>query len=329
MLLVREPMLSPRRLAASDPIAGIVAQAEDAIILADHQQRILLFNRGAETIFGYRAEEVQGQPLDILIPMSQVAAHRRHVENFAHGPSTARRMEERGQIAGRRKDGSEFPAEASICRTEVDGEMVFGVILRDVTEHVREQQILKQAILEKEQLLKEVHHRVKNNLQVLTSLLNLRSRVAGGKEAVLALRDSHDRIHALALIHELLYRSGNLDSVDVPRFLSQLAPKLGNAHSLSVAPVKYSPAAGNARMTADDSIKLGLLLNEMIVNSMQSPVEVTLDRGEGKLVLRVQRGGDASSQKTRVQEMARQLNADVDIRTSGEGGLEAAFRDSA
>src|SRR5579872_38501 len=320
-------MLSPKRLAAEDPIARIIALAEDAIIIINSQQQIILFNEAAESIFGYRAGEIQGQPLDILIPMLLVAAHRRHVQNFAKSPCASRRMDERGLIAGRRKDGTEFPAEASICRTTVDGDTVFAVILRDVSERVREQQILEQAVHEKEELLKEVHHRVKNNLQVLSSLLNLRSRGVVGPEALRALRDSHDRIHALALIHELLYQSGNFEAVDVARFLGQLVTKLANVHHVSVGQVTLSAAAGNARMTPDGSIMLGLLLNEMLAKSGPAPIQVDLDRRNDKLVLRVEQSDDTGSQKTRVEEMARELNAEVDVRTCGDCGLETAFPD--
>ena len=94
-------------------LEGLLDTAVDAIIAIDQTQRIRLFNRGAEAIFGYRAEEVLGRPLEMLLPASSREAHRGHVRGFAASAVPGRYMGDRGEIRGRRKDGSEFPAEAA------------------------------------------------------------------------------------------------------------------------------------------------------------------------------------------------------------------------
>jgi PAS domain S-box-containing protein len=117
--------------------AGIVSIASDAIISIDESQSILHFNTGAETIFGWRAEEVLGRPIDVLIPDRFRSVHREHVRRFAESAVTARRMGERAEILGLRQSGEEFPADASISKLEVGGERIFTVVLRDVTERKR------------------------------------------------------------------------------------------------------------------------------------------------------------------------------------------------
>ncbi|MGG6296308.1 PAS domain S-box protein [Leptolyngbya sp. AN02str] len=113
--------------------AGIVEIASDAIITVDADQRITLFNNGAERIFGYEAEEVLGQPLALLLPQQFIQAHHQHVQRYAASDSRARPMAHRGAIYGRRKDGTEFPAEASISKLELNGEVTFTTFLRDIT----------------------------------------------------------------------------------------------------------------------------------------------------------------------------------------------------
>jgi PAS domain S-box-containing protein len=118
--------------------SGIVSVSADAIISIDEDQRITLFNEGAEKIFGRSSADVIGVPLDILIPERFRAIHRRHVENFATGADIARRMGTRGgQIFGVRKNGEEFPADAAISGIVIGGKRILTVALRDVTEQKR------------------------------------------------------------------------------------------------------------------------------------------------------------------------------------------------
>ena len=112
----------------------IVSITADAIISIDETQRITLFNQGAEQIFGYSAQEVMGQPLDVLLPQELSAAHRRDLREFGASPTIARRIGDRRQISGRRKGGEVFPAEASISKTVVAGKLVFTAVLRDISD---------------------------------------------------------------------------------------------------------------------------------------------------------------------------------------------------
>lgn len=105
----------------------------DAIICIDESQRITFFNEGAETIFGYRAEEALGQQIEMLIPVRFRASHRYHVNSFGSSGVRARRMGERREISGLRKSGEEFPAEAAISHLGVEDKNVYSVVLRDMT----------------------------------------------------------------------------------------------------------------------------------------------------------------------------------------------------
>ena len=120
--------------------ASITSIAVDSIITVDEQQRILVFNHGAESTFGWTAADVVGQPLSILLPERLRDVHARHIQRFGVDKDVARRMGQRQEILGLRRDGTEFPAEASISRLDLPTGRLYTVLLRDITERHRQQQ---------------------------------------------------------------------------------------------------------------------------------------------------------------------------------------------
>ena len=157
-----------------DLTATLMAQlfdvTSDAIIVIDAEQHIVRFNRGAEKIFGYRANEVRGQALDVLLPERFARAHQTHVQQFETSSDQARDMGERRVISGRRKDGGEFPAAAGISTLEQEGQQLFAVILRDVTEQrrleseARAQSAQTAVAAERNRLARDLHDAVTQSL---------------------------------------------------------------------------------------------------------------------------------------------------------------------
>lgn len=134
-LLDDQKQVNAQLRASEAKFSGILAIAADAIIVIDDAQNIMHFNQGAEDIFGYKRAEIVGKPLELLLPDRYREAHAVSVQEFAAGSESARRMGHRRPVSGKRKDGSEFPAEAAISRLQVgDSERVFTVVLRDITE---------------------------------------------------------------------------------------------------------------------------------------------------------------------------------------------------
>lgn len=151
--------------------SGLVQLASDAIISIDASQTITFFNRGAELIFGWAAEEVVGNSLEILLPPSARAMHGEHVRRFGESPVRARRMGERQAIAGLRRDGEEFPAEASIVKVEVPGGYAYTVVLRDVSEQHRAR--------EQQRFLLEVGQLLASSLDMETTLSSIAEAAVG------------------------------------------------------------------------------------------------------------------------------------------------------
>ncbi len=141
--------VAPPASRAGDPLhEAIIDLATDAILVTDADQRLVLFNHGAEAMFGYAAADVLGQRLDVLLPVRDAARHRAvHVPGFAASGVVARRMGERRSVYGRRRDGTEFPAEVAISHSVVDGQARYSAIVRDVSERHAHEAALRESEL--------------------------------------------------------------------------------------------------------------------------------------------------------------------------------------
>lgn len=148
--------------------SGIVSISADAIVSIDEDQKITLFNEGAEQIFGYSNSEMIGRPIEILMPERFRIGHRHLVEEFAKEKGMSRRKGEKGKsITGLRKNGEEFPAEASISKLEIGGVKIFTAALRDISDQQNREIQLQRAIKTREDVLAIVSHDLKNPVSVI------------------------------------------------------------------------------------------------------------------------------------------------------------------
>ncbi len=172
-------------------VSAILSLAADAIICVDEEQRISFFNEGASRIFGYDAVEMMGQPLSMLLPMRFRESHAGHLQRFGHSLVAARRMGERSLISGLRKNGEEFPAEAAIAHMPSGGGRVFSVVLRDVTEQRRTQELndrllveMEKAIKQRDEMLGLVSHDLRNPVNAVKMLAGAILRAGAGDQEV-------------------------------------------------------------------------------------------------------------------------------------------------
>jgi len=203
------------------------------------------------------------------LPATLTDVHREHIRGFAAAAVTSRRMGERSVIHGRRRDGTEFPAEASISKVEANGQTMFTVIVRDVTRRTEAEERLKASLHEKEALLKEIHHRVKNNLQVISSLLALQARGVGDELTKKKFYESRDRIHSMALLHESLYQSDNLALINFPEYIRQLADHLFRSYGVTAERVRLRTDLDRLFLNMDTAVPCGLIVNELVSNSLK------------------------------------------------------------
>jgi PAS domain S-box-containing protein len=280
-----DAMLADRLSAAQ--LEAILEIADDAIVCADRQLRIVLFNRGAERIFGYRAEEAVGQPLDLLIPESARPQHAGHVAEFAGSGASARKMAERGEIAGRRKDGSCFPAEASISQLQIDGGVVFTAILRDITARKAYEQELEdaRAVAEaatqaKSMFLANMSHELRTPLNAvvgMTSLLMDTTITEEQRDYTQTIRASSETL--LAIINDILdYSKIEIGRLEIESQPFDLRRAIEESLDL-VAPVAGEKNINLAYLIADDvpaSIQGDVTrLRQVLVNLLSNATKFT------------------------------------------------------
>ncbi len=237
-----------------------------AIIALDPDGNITTWNAGAERIKGYAAEEILGQPF----------AHFYTPEDRALG-KPARELEialrdgfARDEGWRVRKDGSRFFADVVITALRDDNGELRGFVklTRDVTERKAAEARAREA-LRQEMLLKEIHHRVKNNLQVISSLLYLQSTYVQDPSTVAILTESQSRVKSIALIHEKLYRSHSLEKLAFSEYVQDLLGEMIRTYRVQQEGIVLQADVREVFLGIDTAVPCGLIINELVSNSLK------------------------------------------------------------
>jgi PAS domain S-box-containing protein len=215
------------------------ASAPDAILVTDNQGRITDLNEQAQHLFGYELQELIGQPVEVLVPELARAGHEQKRALYMESPKN-RSMGQGLELYARKKDGTMAPVDIKLSALQFGGELRVMAAVRDMTDHKSSQEKLKESLREKEVLLREVHHRVKNNLAVVCSLFYLESTYAKDEHTAQVFRQSESRVHSMALVHESLYGSQNLARIDFAQYAITLATDILSSYG--------NPRDGNSQV---------------------------------------------------------------------------------
>ena len=246
----------------------VVEAAPNAMVMVNSSGRIEMVNAQAERVFGYARAELLGQPVEMLVPDRFRGHHPGLRQSFHHEPD-ARPMGAGRDLFARRKDGSEFPVEIGLNPIETeDGTMVLSAIV-DISDRKQKERSIELALQEKDVLLGEIHHRVKNNLQIVHSLLDLQSAQISDPVALAMLRDSQNRIRSMALIHQTLYQSKDFAKVDFGNFLDSFAPILVSSYAVNMNEITLTIEADGMSLPINCAIPCGLIVNELISNALK------------------------------------------------------------
>jgi len=251
-----------------DLLARIAELSPTAMLLVDGQGRIRYLNQQAEAMFGHERAALEGQSIHLLIPERFHQAHGAHMRHFMQ-QVTQRPMGAGRDLHARHRDGHEIEVEVGLSGVDTsEGQAVLAAVV-DVSERRRQQRALESALADKDTLLKEVYHRVKNNLQVVQSLLSTQRRSVAEGPARTALDDSVLRVRAMAMVHELLYRSGSLAAVPLRTYTADLLHHIGLLAGVSARGIHMAYDVAMAETGLDAAVPYGLLLVELVSNSLK------------------------------------------------------------
>jgi PAS domain S-box-containing protein len=279
-------------------LEGFLEAAPDAIVVVDQPGSIVIVNQLAERLFGYSRQELLGMQIEGLVPKRFRERHTGYRNDYFHEPRT-RPMGEGRELSGRRKDGSEFPVEISLSPLKTDTGTLVISIIRDISERKLAETKLRSSLKEKEVLLKEIHHRVKNNLQIVSSMLNLQMEKLSDTKAIELFKESQNRVRSIALFHEKFYQSRDLGRVEIAEYLNGVANGLFATYGMNPDDIVLAVQTEDIPLGVDDAISCGLIVNELVSNSLKhafpgrrkGQVEVTLRSAGTDVVLEVADNG--------------------------------------
>jgi PAS domain S-box-containing protein len=275
-----------------------------AVFMLDARGTVATWNAGAQRIKGYVAGDIIGRPLDVFYTPEDIeSGHPQHVLECARRDG---RYEEEGWRV--RRDGTRFWASVVLtAMRDASGAIEgFAKVTRDITdrrrqeEELRERQArLSQHVRERDVLLQEIHHRVKNNLQVISSLINMQTRQLPAGASREALEECQSRVLAIALIHEQLYQSNDYAEIQFSDYARSLAASVFHTHGISRKDIKLELAIAPIPLSIKRAIPCGLVINELITNALKhafpgdrgGTICVSLERLADKLQLEVRDDG--------------------------------------
>ena len=253
-----------------DSFRRVVEWAPSAMVMIDRHGIMVLVNAQTEQMFNYSRTELIGRSVEMLVP-ERLRNHHVLFRSGFFDDSKPRPMGVGRDLAGCRADGSEFPVEIGLNPLDTEAGLMVLASIIDITERRRAQQRIEDALREKTVLLNEIHHRVKNNLQVVTSLLNLQADHAADPRLRAILAESCGRVKAMALTHQLLYERKDFSRLDLGDYLERLVHSIratyrgtGDRIALRLALPEKS-----VDLDLERTIPCGLMVNELVTNSFK------------------------------------------------------------
>ncbi len=300
-------------------LEALVETAPQGIAITDNSGRIQRVNGEFVRMFGYKAGEAVGTNINDLVAPGEFQE-----EAWAITRATGAGETSFKETLRKRKDGSLLHVAVIGVPILIAGRQVaVYAIYSDISERKRAEEQIRSSLREKEVLLQEIHHRVKNNLQIISGLLTLQANQSAGKSLEDVFRESQDRIHTIALIHEKLYRSHNLAEIAFDDYLRSLTENLFSSHGIAVGRVTAGYDMEKILLTIEKAIPLGLIVNELLTNSLKHAFP---GGRRGEIHIRLRGYGEAKSFALKTDSGTLHVVPTCELVVADDGiGLPAGF----
>ena len=319
--IIRDITWRQQAEAAQRFLAAIVESSDDAIIGATLDGTILSWNQGAQHTYGYTSEEVVGEKISLLCPKELKGEGLRLLERIGRGERIRRHETVRLRKDGKRVDVSLTVSPVHDANGSITGA---SIIARDISEQKRGE-VERARLLASEQekseqlrlVVREAHHRIKNNLQSISDLLYLELHAGEGSPPAEALRESMERIQAIALVHDLLSHEADVQSVDARAVAERLVPVALASNGLPRSAVKLEIEVASVALSSKKATTLALILNELVTNAAKHALA---GRDDGWLEVRLEEAEDGL--RLQVNDDGPGLPPDFDLSRDANVGLE-------
>lgn len=296
-------------------LESLIDAASDLIYFKNSERKYMIINQAFEQTLGIKKSDILGRRDEEVLPSDLAAQCRQSDEEiFAHKKIVIK--EETIQLGPGRKmifETIKSPVLAS------DGSIIGLVgISRDVTERKKVEAELHSLLKEKEILLREIHHRVKNNMQVISSLLSLQAQKLDDYRAREAFKECQGRIRSMSLIHDKFYQQEALDQIEFSSYLRSLAVHLFHAYQVDASSIKLRIEAEKTLLNLNTAIPCGLIVNELVTNALKHAF-APKEKGEIIVSLNQKENGEFL---LRVKDNGRGLPPDLNLNEPGTLGLE-------
>lgn len=266
LINVTEMRRAEQELQASEVhLNQLFENVQEAIVLTDNQGRIQRINKEFMKLFGFTPEEAAGQNVDELIVPANLKENACSItKNVVKGENLS------FEAVRQKKDGTPIDVHVLAAPIVIGGAQVASYgIYRDITDIKRTEEQIKASLKEKEALLQEIHHRVKNNMQIISSLHSLQAQQIKNKKILETFKTTQDRIKSMALIHERLYRSRDLASVDFAEYVESLTAYLSSSYGISPQKIRVDIDIKDVSLDINTAVPCGLIINELVTNSLK------------------------------------------------------------
>lgn len=244
-------------------------------------------NRSASRRLGYSHNEMLNMSIEDLVTKEELEGIQDIFNELVENRESTDRKTFKSVF--KRVDEVKIPVEIGANIVKFDESLYIVMVVRDITERKEAEDKIRASLEEKKVLLREIHHRVKNNMQIISSLLNLQARYINDEQVVDILKESQNRVKSMAMIHEKLYQSSGLARIGFRDYINHLARFLSQSYVIDTERIRINTQVDDVFLDIDTAIPCGLIINELVTNSLKHAFP---DKMEGNINIQLKETND-------------------------------------